>query len=71
MQRAQAERERLAREELEMQQQREMMGQQMNIGRMAELEREILAMRGQWERDQIMLEKYDSVRPLSFSYLLS
>ncbi|KDN49591.1 hypothetical protein K437DRAFT_76853 [Tilletiaria anomala UBC 951] len=28
-------------------------------GRMAELERELLAMRGQYERDQLMLEQYD------------
>lgn len=53
-QRMQAERERQAQEEL--------LRQQMNsqqAGRTAELEREILAMRGQYERDQMMLEQYD------------
>ena len=29
----------------------------------AEYERELLAMRGQYERDQIFLEQYDRVRP--------
>jgi hypothetical protein len=28
-----------------------------------ELERELLALRGQYERDQIFLEQYDRVRP--------
>ncbi|MBW0480733.1 hypothetical protein O181_020448 [Austropuccinia psidii MF-1] len=54
MQRLQAERERLAQEDLMRQQ---MAG--MAAGRVAELEREILAMRGQYERDQMMLEQYD------------
>ncbi|KAI8460424.1 ANTH domain-containing protein [Phakopsora pachyrhizi] len=54
MQRMQAERERMAQEELMRQQ---MAG--MAAGRVAELEREILAMRGQYERDQMMLEQYD------------
>lgn len=40
-----------------------MMG--MNQGRIAELEREILGLRGQWERDQMMLERYDAVSFLS------
>lgn len=54
MQRMQAERERMAQEDLMRQQ---MAG--MAAGRVAELEREILAMRGQYERDQMMLEQYD------------
>lgn len=53
-QRIQAERERQAQEQLQRQQ---MNSQQ--AGRTAELEREILAMRGQYERDQMMLEQYD------------
>ncbi len=32
---------------------------QMQGGQLAELQREILAMRGQYERDQLMLEQYD------------
>lgn len=62
-QRLQAERERLAQEEL-LRQQAMSYGQQ-NQGRIAELEREILALRGEYERNQIMLERYDNVRPLS------
>ncbi|KAI9288863.1 ANTH-domain-containing protein [Umbelopsis sp. AD052] len=53
-QRLQAERER--------QQQEELMRQQMQRhaeGRVNELEREILAMRNQFERDQMLLEQYD------------
>lgn len=64
-QRLQAERERQAQEDLirqqQMQQQQQQQyasSQQMNQ-RTAELEREILAMRGQYERDQMMLEQYD------------
>jgi hypothetical protein len=53
-QRLQAERERQAQDALLRQQ---MDSQQ--AGRAAELEREILAMRGQYERDQMMLEQYD------------
>lgn len=59
-QRAQQAREREAQEALANQQQQ--MQQGMNAGRLAELEREILGMRGQWERDQMMLERYDHVR---------
>lgn len=61
--RLQKERERLAQEELMRQQQimQQQQGQMMNSGRLAELEREILSMRGQWERDQMMLERYDGV----------
>lgn len=55
----QAERERLA--ELELRRQQEMQSGMQNQGRLAELEREILSMRGQWERDQMMLERYDGV----------
>lgn len=59
-QRAQAERERQEQEMLARQQeQQQQYG--MNQGRIAELEREILGMRGQWERDQMMLERYDHV----------
>lgn len=54
-QRLQAERERLEREAL----MRSQMDQSVN-GRVAELEREILAMRGQYERDQLMLHQYDN-----------
>ncbi|KAI5474974.1 hypothetical protein MNV49_002127, partial [Pseudohyphozyma bogoriensis] len=61
-QRLQQERERQQQEELIRQQQMQMqMGQmQASQGRLAELEREILSMRGQWERDQMMLERYDA-----------
>lgn len=55
-QRLQAERERRAQEELQA-----MQYQSHAAGRVAELEREILAMRGQYERDQMMLEQYDRV----------
>lgn len=56
----QAEAQRLAQEQL-MQQQ--MMYQNQNaIQQSGELERELLAMRGQYERDQIFLEQYDRVR---------
>ena len=66
MQRQQAERERLAQEELLRQQQlqQQMANMQMNdfnTQRMQEIEREMLAMRGQYERDQMMLEQYDRV----------
>ncbi|PWN54430.1 ANTH-domain-containing protein [Violaceomyces palustris] len=53
-QRLQAEQQRLAQEQLMRAQMEQMSG-----GRAAELEREILAMRGQYERDQLMLEQYD------------
>ncbi|KAK0563968.1 sla2 Src-like adaptor 2 [Tilletia horrida] len=53
-QRLQAEQQRLAQEQL----MRDQMSH-MQSGRQAELEREILAMRGQYERDQLMLEQYD------------
>ncbi|EPQ29202.1 uncharacterized protein PFL1_03489 [Pseudozyma flocculosa PF-1] len=53
-QRLQAEQQRQAQEQLMRAQMDQMQG-----GRLAELEREILAMRGQYERDQLMLEQYD------------
>lgn len=62
-QRLQAERDRQAQEALlrqqQMQQQQQQQFDSQNAGRTAELEREILAMRGQYERDQMMLEQYD------------
>jgi len=59
-QRQQQMREREAQEQLERQlREQQMVG--MNQGRIAELEREILGLRGQWERDQMMLERYDNV----------
>ncbi|GAA5869826.1 hypothetical protein JCM1840_007646 [Sporobolomyces johnsonii] len=58
-QRLQAMREREAQEQLERQlREQQMMG--LSQGRIAELEREILGLRGQWERDQMMLERYDA-----------
>ncbi|BGP39044.1 sla2 Src-like adaptor 2 [Rhodotorula kratochvilovae] len=58
-QRLQQQRERDAQDALERQlREQQMMG--MNQGRIAELEREILGLRGQWERDQMMLERYDA-----------
>lgn len=53
-QRMQAEQQRLAQEQLA----REQM-QQQTYGRMADLERENLAARAQYERDQLMLQQYD------------
>lgn len=55
----QAERERLAQEQL-MQQQMMQYNNQAAV-HVQELERELLAMRGQYERDQLMLEQYDRV----------
>ena len=62
----QAERERLAQEQLLQQQMQQQMqynnfAAQQVAQRSDELEREILAMRGQYERDQLMLEQYDRV----------
>jgi huntingtin-interacting protein 1-related protein len=59
-QREQAERERLAQEQLLLQQQHMQYNQAAE--QMHAFEREILTMRGQYERDQIMLEQYDRVR---------
>ncbi|KAI0328524.1 cytoskeleton assembly control protein [Cubamyces sp. BRFM 1775] len=57
----QAERERLAQEQLLQQQMQQQMMQYSNQAaqQMHDLERELLAMRGQYERDQLMLEQYD------------
>ena len=57
-QRMQAEQQRLAQEQLLREQY-----QQHTQGRLAELEREILNMRGQYDKDQLLLEQYDRVRP--------
>lgn len=59
-QQLQAERERQAQEQLIASQ----MSQMNNAAaaRANELEREILAMRGQYERDQLLLQQYDNVR---------
>lgn len=59
-QRDQAERERLAQDQL-MQQQLAQYSTQA-AQRVQELERELLGMRGQYERDQLLLEQYDRVR---------
>ncbi|THH09606.1 hypothetical protein EW145_g1899 [Phellinidium pouzarii] len=56
-QREQAERERVAQEQL-VQQQYAQYNNQAAV-RMNELERELLGMRGQYERDQLLLEQYD------------
>lgn len=53
-QRRQAEQQRLAQEQLMRSQM-----DQMASGRVQELERDMLALRGQYERDQLMLEQYD------------
>ncbi|KAH9858036.1 cytoskeleton assembly control protein [Lenzites betulinus] len=57
----QAERERLAQEQLIQQQMQQQMMQYSNQAaqQMHDLEREVLGMRGQYERDQLMLEQYD------------
>lgn len=59
----QAERERLAQEQLMQQQmmQYNNMAAQQAAQQAMDLEREVLAMRGQYERDQLMLEQYDRV----------
>ena len=74
-QREQAERERLAQEQL-MQSQLAQYGNQA-AARVNDLERELLAMRGQYERDQLLLEQYDRVgfikpfmESLTYHYLL-
>lgn len=58
-QREQAERERLAQEQLMQQQLTQYSNQAAQ--RVNELERELLGMRGQFERDQLLLEQYDRV----------
>ncbi|KAI0801112.1 cytoskeleton assembly control protein [Fomes fomentarius] len=57
----QAERERLAQEQLLQQQMQQQMMQYNNQAaqQVHDFERELLAMRGQYERDQLMLEQYD------------
>jgi hypothetical protein len=45
--------------------QQQMMYNNQAAQQQSELERELLAMRGQYERDQIFLEQYDRVRKLS------
>jgi huntingtin-interacting protein 1-related protein len=52
----QAEQQRLAQEALLRQQY-----EQQTQGRLAELEREILRMRGEYDRNQLLLEQYDRV----------
>jgi huntingtin-interacting protein 1-related protein len=56
-QRMQAEQQRLAQEQLMREQY-----QHQTQGRLAELEREILNMRGQYDKDQLLLEQYDRVQ---------
>ncbi len=58
-QRDQAEAQRLAQEQLMLQQQQ--MYNSQAAQQAGELERQLLAMRGQYERDQIFLEQYDRV----------
>ena len=60
----QAEAQRLAQEQL--MQQQVMYQNQAAAQQQGELERELLAMRGQYERDQIFLEQYDRVRGVYF-----
>jgi huntingtin-interacting protein 1-related protein len=61
-QREQAERERIAQEQLMQQQFTQYSNQAAQ--RVQELERELLGMRGQYERDQLLLEQYDRVSHL-------
>lgn len=60
----QAEQQRLAQEQLMQQQMMQYNNQaaQQAAQQMMDLERELLGMRGQYERDQLMLEQYDRVR---------
>lgn len=60
LQRQQAERERQAAEVLQMQQ-LSLQSSQV-AARVNELEREILGLRGQYERDQLLLQQYDMVQ---------
>lgn len=62
-QRMQAEQQRLAQEQLLRDQY-----QRQTQGRLAELEREILNMRGQYDKDQLLLEQYDRVFSQSFRF---
>ena len=63
-QREQADRERLAQEQLMQQQLAQYTNQA--AARVQELERELLGMRGQYERDQLLLEQYDRVSALTY-----
>ncbi len=61
-QRAQQERERLAQEQLLRDQMSHQYSQQYNqqqMGEVSQLQQEMLGMRGQYERDQMLLEQYD------------
>ena len=58
LQRQQQERERLAQEQLLRDQMNNQYNQQ-QAGQAAQLQQEMLAMRGQYERDQMLLEQYD------------
>lgn len=61
-QRQQQERERLAQEQLLRDQMRQQYNQQYNqqqVGEVSQLQQEMLGMRGQYERDQMLLEQYD------------
>ncbi|CAK5280605.1 unnamed protein product [Mycena citricolor] len=58
MQRRQAEAQRQAQEQLMLQQQQQVYNDQAAM-RAGQLEQELLALRGQWERDQMFLERYD------------
>lgn len=68
-QREQAEAQMLAQEQLR--QQQLAYSQQAAVQQQSELERELLAMRGQYERDQIFLEQYDRVRVPSLIKILA
>jgi len=57
----QAEAQRIAQEQL-------MQQQMYNNNQQSQLEQELLAMRGQYERDQIFLEQYDRVSDESVGY---
>ncbi|KAK7064058.1 endocytosis protein end4 [Favolaschia claudopus] len=57
MQRRQAEAQRQAQEQLLLQQQQQQYS--MQASQQAELEQQLLHIRGQWERDQMFLERYD------------
>lgn len=65
-QREQAERERLAQEQLMQQQMMQYNNQAAQ--QVSDYERELLAMRGQYERDQLLLEQYDRVSNMCVTY---
>lgn len=68
-QREQAERERTAQEQLMQQQMMQYNNQAAQQA--SELERQMLAMNGQYERDQLLLEQYDRVSFIIFKLSLS